>query len=77
MTVPDRAACERIFDTRDARYDGRLFVGVKTTGVYCRPVCRVRAPKRSNCSYYGSAAAAQAAGYRPCLRCRPETAPTL
>ncbi|MBD5657332.1 MAG: DNA-3-methyladenine glycosylase 2 family protein, partial [Candidatus Eremiobacteraeota bacterium] len=77
MTVPDRATCERIFEAREARYDGRLFVGVKSTGVYCRPVCRVRAPKRSNCSYYGSAAAAQAAGFRPCLRCRPETAPTL
>jgi AraC family transcriptional regulator of adaptative response / DNA-3-methyladenine glycosylase II len=77
MRVPDRATCERIFECRDARYDGRLFVGVKTTGVYCRPICRVRAPKPSNCEYYPSAAAAQAAGFRPCLRCRPETAPTL
>jgi AraC family transcriptional regulator, regulatory protein of adaptative response / DNA-3-methyladenine glycosylase II len=77
MTLPDRATCDRIFESRDARYDGRLFVGVKTTGVYCRPVCRVRAPKRENCEYFTSAAAAQAAGFRSCLRCRPETAPTL
>jgi AraC family transcriptional regulator of adaptative response / DNA-3-methyladenine glycosylase II len=77
MTLPDRATCDRIFESRDARYDGRLFVGVKTTGVYCRPVCRVRAPKRENCTYFTSAAAAQAAGFRSCLRCRPETAPTL
>jgi AraC family transcriptional regulator of adaptative response / DNA-3-methyladenine glycosylase II len=77
MTLPDRATCVRIFTSRDARYDGRLFVGVKTTGVYCRPICRVRAPKPVNCVYFTSAAAAQAAGFRPCLRCRPETAPTL
>jgi AraC family transcriptional regulator, regulatory protein of adaptative response / DNA-3-methyladenine glycosylase II len=77
MTLPDRATCERIFSCRDARYDGRLFVGVKTTGVYCRPICRVRAPKPANCLYFTSAAAAQAAGFRPCLRCRPEIAPTL
>jgi AraC family transcriptional regulator of adaptative response / DNA-3-methyladenine glycosylase II len=77
MTLPDRATCERIFRSRDARFDGRVFVGVRTTGVYCRPVCRVRAPKTENCTYFASAAAAQAAGFRPCLRCRPETAPTL
>jgi len=77
MPLPDRATCVRIFASRDARYDGRLFVGVKTTGVYCRPICRVRAPKPVNCVYFTSAAAAQAAGFRSCLRCRPETAPTL
>lgn len=77
MQLPDRATCLRIFASRDERYDGRLFVGVKSTGVYCRPICRVRAPKPENCTYYTSAAAAQAAGFRPCLRCRPETAPTL
>jgi AraC family transcriptional regulator of adaptative response / DNA-3-methyladenine glycosylase II len=77
VSLPDRATCDRIFESRDARYDGRLFVGVKTTGVYCRPICRVRPPKRENCEYFTSAAAAQAAGFRSCLRCRPETAPTL
>ncbi len=61
--------------SRDRRFDGRLFVGVKTTGIYCRPICRVRAPKASSCRYYDSAAAAEAAGFRPCLRCRPELAP--
>lgn len=60
---------------RDARFDGRFFVGVSSTGVYCRPVCRVRLPKRSNCRFYEHPAQAEAAGYRPCLRCRPETAP--
>ncbi len=77
MTLPDRATCRRIFTSRDERYDGRIFVGVKTTRVYCRPVCRVRAPKEENCTYFASAVAAQAAGFRPCLRCRPETAPSL
>jgi len=77
MPLPDRATCDRIFASHDIRYDGRLFVGVKSTGVYCRPICRVRAPKRENCTYYPSAVAAQAAGFRSCLRCRPETAPTL
>jgi AraC family transcriptional regulator of adaptative response / DNA-3-methyladenine glycosylase II len=62
---------------RDARFDGRLFVGVTSTGVYCRPVCRVRTPLRRNCRFFGSAARAEAAGFRPCLRCRPELAPGL
>jgi AraC family transcriptional regulator of adaptative response / DNA-3-methyladenine glycosylase II len=61
--------------TRDSRFDGRFFVGVRSTGVYCRPVCPARTPLRRNCTFYGSAAAAQEAGYRPCLRCRPEAAP--
>jgi len=73
----DDDACYRALSTRDARFDGRLFVGVKTTGVYCRPVCPARTPKRENVTFYPSAAAAQAAGFRPCLRCRPETAPDL
>jgi AraC family transcriptional regulator of adaptative response / DNA-3-methyladenine glycosylase II len=60
---------------RDTRFDGRFFVGVSSTGIYCRPVCTARTPRRENCSFYGSAAAAEAAGYRPCLRCRPELAP--
>ncbi|MEO0608537.1 MAG: Ada metal-binding domain-containing protein [Pseudomonadota bacterium] len=60
---------------RDPHYDGIVFVGVKTTGVYCRPVCKARLPLRKNVSFYPSAAAAECAGFRPCLRCRPETAP--
>ncbi len=63
--------------SRDARFDGRLFVGVRTTGIYCRPICPATKPKYEHCSFYPSAAAAQEAGFRPCLRCRPETAPNL
>ena len=73
----DRIACYRAISTRDARFDGRLFVGVKTTGIYCRPICPARTPKLANVSFYPSAAAAQEAGFRPCLRCRPETSPNL
>src|SRR4051794_3239260 len=61
--------------THDARFDGRIYVGVRTTGIYCRPVCRVRTPRRESCLFYASAAAAEKDGYRPCLRCRPELAP--
>ncbi|MBP5856886.1 methylphosphotriester-DNA--protein-cysteine methyltransferase family protein [Marivibrio halodurans] len=60
---------------RDPAYDGRFFTAVKTTGIYCRPVCPVKQPKRQNVVFYPSAAAAERAGFRPCLRCRPETAP--
>jgi AraC family transcriptional regulator of adaptative response / DNA-3-methyladenine glycosylase II len=63
--------------TRDARFDGRLFVGVTSTGIYCRPVCRVRTPRRENCRFFGSRALAEAASFRPCLKCRPEIAPGL
>src|SRR5438105_2898348 len=73
----DRDACYRALSTRDARFDGRLFVGVKTTGIYCRPICPARTPKFENVSFYASAAAAQEAGFRPCLRCRPEISPEL
>ena len=59
----------------DARFDGRFFVGVSSTRIYCRPVCTVRTPLRRNCSFFASAAAAEAGGFRPCLRCRPELAP--
>jgi AraC family transcriptional regulator of adaptative response / DNA-3-methyladenine glycosylase II len=62
---------------RDARFDGRFFVGVTSTGVYCRPVCRVRTPLARNCRFFGNAASAEQAGFRPCLRCRPELAPGL
>jgi AraC family transcriptional regulator of adaptative response / DNA-3-methyladenine glycosylase II len=77
MMDMDRIACYRAISTRDARFDGRLFVGVKTTGIYCRPICPARTPKFENVSFYPSAAAAQEAGFRPCLRCRPETSPDL
>ena len=77
MEVLDRDVCYRALQTRDARFDGRLFVGVTTTGIYCRPVCPARTAKRENCRFFASAAAAQEAGFRPCLRCRPETAPDL
>jgi AraC family transcriptional regulator, regulatory protein of adaptative response / DNA-3-methyladenine glycosylase II len=77
MELPDREICYRALQSRDARFDGLLFVGVKSTGVYCRPVCPARTPKFLNCRFFSSAAAAQEAGFRPCLRCRPETAPDL
>ena len=77
MMDMDRIACYRAISTRDARFDGRLFVGVKTTGIYCRPICPARTPKFENMSFYASAAAAQEAGFRPCLRCRPEISPEL
>ena len=62
---------------RDARFDGRLFIGVRSTGIYCRPVCRVRTPAQRHCRFFSHAAQAEAAGFRPCLRCRPELAPGL
>ncbi len=67
--------CERARLARDSRFDGQFFVGVLTTGIYCRPICPAVAPKSENVSFYPSAAAASEAGYRPCLRCRPECAP--
>ncbi|MBC53508.1 MAG: adenosine deaminase [Gammaproteobacteria bacterium] len=67
--------CYPIVQARDARFDGLFFVGVSSTGVYCRPVCTVRTPGRQRCSFYANAASAEAAGFRPCLRCRPELAP--
>lgn len=63
------------FRAKDARFDGRFFVGISTTGIYCRPVCRARPPKPENCTFYPTAAEAEQAGYRPCLLCRPELAP--
>lgn len=60
---------------RDARFDGIFFVGVKTTGIYCRPVCPAKTPKEQNCNFFSNTAAAEQAGFRPCLRCRPELAP--
>ena len=66
---------ERARLSRDARFDGRFYVGVKTTGIYCRPICPANPPKSENVTFYPTAAAAGEAGYRPCLRCRPECAP--
>ena len=72
----DHAACERARLARDPRFDGRFFIAVKTTGIYCRTVCPVRLPKPENVTFYPSTAAASEQGYRPCLRCRPELAPS-
>lgn len=73
----DHDACYRAVSSRDARFDGKIFTGVKTTGIYCRPICPARTPRSQNVLFFPSAAAAQEAGFRPCLRCRPETAPDL
>jgi AraC family transcriptional regulator of adaptative response / DNA-3-methyladenine glycosylase II len=77
VDLRQRETWYRAIQTRDARFDGRLFVGVVSTGIYCRPVCPARTPRLENCRFFPSAAAAQEAGFRPCLRCRPETAPDL
>jgi AraC family transcriptional regulator of adaptative response / DNA-3-methyladenine glycosylase II len=73
----DRELLYRALRARDARFDGRIFVAVRTTGIYCRPICPARTPRLENITFYTSAAAAQEAGYRPCLRCRPESSPEL
>lgn len=73
----DHKACYAAMQAHDVRFDGRFFCGVSSTGIYCRPICRVKLPKEENCTFFVSAAAAEAAGYRPCLRCRPELAPGL
>ena len=72
---PHDDACYLALKARDARFDGCFFTGVTSTGIYCRPVCRVRTPKRENCRFFAHAAQAERAGFRPCLRCRPELAP--
>ena len=74
MTI-DGDAAYQVLIAHDARFDGRLFVGVTSTGVYCRPICRVRMPARRNCRFFASPAQAEAASFRPCLKCRPEIAP--
>lgn len=71
----DAATCSRARFTRDPRFDGRFFIGVLTTRIYCRPICPARPPKEENVRYFATAAAAAEAGLRPCLRCRPEAAP--
>lgn len=75
--VDDADARYLALKTRDARFDGRFFTGVTSTGIYCRPVCKVRTPKRENCRFFSLAAQAESAGFRPCMRCRPELAPSL
>lgn len=74
MTL-DPDSCYHAVKSHDARFDGRFFTGVTSTRIYCRPVCTARVPKRENCRFFASAAAAESAGFRPCLRCRPELAP--
>lgn len=71
----DTRACQRARLARDARFDGRFFIGVSTTGIYCRPICPAPSPQEKNVRYFLSAAAAAEAGFRPCLRCRPEASP--
>lgn len=75
LALPAAHVCERARLSRDARFDGLFFTAVLTTGIYCRPVCPARTARRDNVRYFANAAAAEAAGYRPCLRCRPELAP--
>ncbi len=77
MELPKPEVCYRALESRDARFDGLIYVAVRSTGIYCRPICPARTPRIANCRFFGSAAAAQDAGFRPCLRCRPETAPDL
>jgi AraC family transcriptional regulator of adaptative response / DNA-3-methyladenine glycosylase II len=71
----DADAAYLVLQARDARFDGRLFVGVTSTRIYCRPICRVRTPKRENCRFFATPAQAEAEAFRPCLKCRPEIAP--
>jgi len=73
VLAPD--AAYQVIAARDARFDGALFVGVTSTGIYCRPICRVRTPQRRNCRFFETPAQAEAASFRPCLKCRPEIAP--
>ena len=75
MDPLDPDSCYRAVLARDSRFDGHFFTAVRTTGIYCRPVCSARTPRRTSCDFYRTAAAAERAGFRPCLRCRPELAP--
>ena len=73
--TPDFNICYSAVKRRDPGFDGLFFTGVKSTGIFCRPVCPAMTPKPENCRFFDSASAALSAGYRPCLRCRPETTP--
>ena len=75
MLLNGSKAYYSVFKAKDSRFDGRFFVGVSSTGIYCRPICRAKLPKAENCAFYDTAAAAEQAGFRPCLLCRPELAP--
>jgi AraC family transcriptional regulator of adaptative response / DNA-3-methyladenine glycosylase II len=75
MNFLDDTAAYQVITARDARFDGRLFVGVTSTGIYCRPICRVRTPRAKNCRFFATPAQAEAASFRPCMKCRPELAP--
>lgn len=75
MPEGEKLAWYAALKAKDTRFDGRFFVGVSSTGIYCRPVCRAKLPKVENCTFYSTAAAAEQAGFRPCLLCRPELAP--
>ena len=68
-------ACQKARQARDARFDGRFYIAVKTTGIFCRPICPANLPKEENVTYFFDKAQALKAGYRPCLRCRPDSAP--
>ncbi|NJP11756.1 MAG: DNA-3-methyladenine glycosylase 2 family protein [Leptolyngbyaceae cyanobacterium RU_5_1] len=73
----DPDSCYRAIQTKDVRFDGRIFVGVRTTGIFCRPICPAQTPNRENCQFFANAATAYESGFRPCLRCRPELSPNL
>ena len=75
LDVANHAASYQVLLARDARFDGRMFVGVTSTGIYCRPICRVRTPKPQNCRFFLTPAQAEAERFRPCMKCRPEIAP--
>jgi AraC family transcriptional regulator, regulatory protein of adaptative response / DNA-3-methyladenine glycosylase II len=75
VDLADTQGLYRVLTARDSRFDGQFFVGVTSTKIYCRPICRVRVPLQKNCRFYAHAAQAEQAGFRPCLRCRPELAP--
>lgn len=75
MEITTKDQLYEAFRSKDSRFDGRFFVAVSSTGIYCRPVCHAKMPKPENCTYYDFASEAEQAGYRPCLLCRPELAP--
>src|ERR1700759_3249064 len=77
MYMIENSAAYSALKSRDQRFDGVFYVGVTSTGVYCRPICPVKTPKQVNCRFFESAQAAEKESFRPCLRCRPELAPGL
>ena len=77
IQMPSTEICDRARASKDARFDGLFYIAVRSTGIYCRPVCPAPTAKSANIVYYPTAAAAAAAGYRPCLRCRPELSPEI